>query len=569
MAFRGHTLDRNYHFEYALGLWAFGTVQVLKDRRTDKLKTCKMVRKELVRNTADAMARLHRLRDLQHEHICAITDIDEDQWCMYIIYDKCQGGDVADWITRVQEEGNWLQEQTVAEYMRQTLIALAFAHGARASHRDLRPSNLALSSKLPDAKVMVADVGLADILDPQDEVVGSTMSPYAAPELRSMLGLQQPMDGASADMWSVGAIAHQLLVGTPPPKPERMSGPWAALTRGSVALCRETSDAWDSRSDLSRDFVRRLLKPRASERPSAAAMLQHPWIRSCYSLDFDLWSPEAEAVADIRSRLLCYLLAVLMLPARAQYRDVFQLRCAFASSDIDRDGYVPLAVARRLLRDRSALPSDADAALDATDVSRTGVVDLCALLAAWLITHSFCGPEEGEARRRQPRDLAQRLLRGFARTFGDAQRGVAASAESVAKRQDAVVVRELEMHAGVRYDDLIACLPEEDPFSFEALEAALCESQGRGTPLAVGEGGDSGEDSEHSWGDVLGLERVQDLVKNVFQTCGFAGAARSRWESQCEVVSLHNALSIPCSRSSKDSMVQQHVYRRSSGLGGA
>mmetsp|Transcript_788 Transcript_788/g.2032 ORF Transcript_788/g.2032 Transcript_788/m.2032 type:complete len:569 (+) Transcript_788:68-1774(+) len=567
MAFRSHALERNYHYEYALGLWSFGSVQVIKDRRTNKLKMCKKVRKECVRNMADAMARLHRLRDLQHEHICAITDIEEEQGCIYIIYDKCHGGDIADWITRVQEEGNWLQERTVAEYMRQTLVALAFAHGARASHRDLQPSSLALSSKLPDAKIMVADIGLAEILNPQDEVVDYMSSPYAAPELRTVMGLPQPgSECALADMWSVGAIAHQLLVGVPPPKPDGIAGPWNAISRSGLVLCREQADAWDSRSDLSRDFVKRLLKSKASDRPTAAAMLQHPWIQSCYPVDLDLWHPDSASLPDLRSRLMCYLLAVLLLPVSAQYREVFQLRSAFAASDIDRDGLVPAAVARRLLRDKGALPSDADAALDAVDVTRTGVVDLCALLAAWLIARSFCGIENGEPRCCRPADLSQRLLRGFFRAFGDAQRGVTDVA-SISRRHDAVVAREVEMHAGVRYDELIACLPDEDAFGAEALAAAISESQGRGTPLAVGEGGDHGEESELSWGDAIGLERVQDLIKNVFQTCGFTATPRGRWDGHCEVVSLHTALTVPYNNCSKDMVGQQRVHRRVSGSG--
>mmetsp|Transcript_71013 Transcript_71013/g.205878 ORF Transcript_71013/g.205878 Transcript_71013/m.205878 type:complete len:564 (-) Transcript_71013:191-1882(-) len=562
MAFRSLALDRKYHFEYDVGLWAFGTVQVVRDRKTDQLKMCKTVRKELIRNP-DAMARLQRLRELQHDHICALTDIVEDSARIHVIYDKCQGGDLAEWIIRVQEEGNWLQEQTVAEYMRQTLIALAHAHGTRASHRDLRPSSLFLSSKLPDAKVLVADLGLCEILDPQDEVTIAMQNPYAAPELGSGLTQTWVPLGPAADMWSVGAIAHQLLVGSPPQREDRSSGPWSALGQSGRATDREAADAWDNRTELSRDFVRRLLRQQAQERPTAATALQHPWIQMCFSLDLDHWHPSAEGLPDLRNRLLCYILSVVMLPAVMQYRDLFQLRSAFASFDTDRDGFIPKALAHRILKERGANASDAAAALDAVDVRRTGVVNLCVLFVACVIAQFYCGGEGSDTRMRRPGDFAQKLTSGFFQIFGDAQRMVA-SVPGVKSKMSSVVVREVEMHASVRYDELLDWFPEEDVFNAEALTSSIFDCQGRGTPLACEELGDESHESEHSWGEalgeVLGLGRMQDVVRTVFRTCGLSGVG-GHCDARCEVVSMQTAFSAPPGK-------DDHGYRRLNTPGG-
>mmetsp|Transcript_13741 Transcript_13741/g.34845 ORF Transcript_13741/g.34845 Transcript_13741/m.34845 type:complete len:572 (+) Transcript_13741:65-1780(+) len=548
MALRSHALDRKYVFEYDVGLWAFGTIQVLRDRESNELKTCKTVQKAMIRNPPEAVARLHRLRELQHEHISGITDVIEDQARIYVVSDKCQGGDLAEWIVRVQDEGNWLQEHIVAEYIRQTLIALHHGHGSRIWHRDLRPSSLVLTSKLPDAKVKIADFGLADIFDPLNENAVRMRSPYSAPEVAHSFhnpGSPSHLIGPAADMFSVGAIAHQLLVGSPPPRQDEGGGAWAALSRaGANALSRDPDfDTWMDRSSLSRDFVGKLLRQQAEERPTAAAALQHPWMQGCFSLDPAHWNFGSEATNDLKNRLICYMLAVMILPAFMQYRDLFQLRSGFASSDHDRDGFVSRALAHRLLKERGATASHAAAALDAVDVTGTGVVDICAISAAYVIAHGFCSVE-GEDRPRKPSDLVPRLLSGFFRTFGDAQRMVA-SVPSITGKYAAVILKEVELHLGVNYEELLSVFPDDDTFDKDGLIDMILEGHGHGTPLAAGDSGDENDGSENSWGETLSLGRVQDLMRGVFQTCGLGVAAVPCHPAPCEAVMRHSACAPP------------------------
>merc|ERR1719436_1235042 len=155
----------------------------------------------------------------------------------FIISDRCSGDDLAEWMEHLLEEDSWVQEQTVAEYTRQALIALAHSHSNRVYHRDLRPSNLVLSSAATDAVIKVCDCGLMPILDPEAEAAQQNPSPYTAPEL--LTGLGRAVGGAP-DMWSVGAIAHLLLVGHAPRHGE---GAWRFLAG------RRGSDGWAERSD--------------------------------------------------------------------------------------------------------------------------------------------------------------------------------------------------------------------------------------------------------------------------------------------------------------------------------
>ncbi len=78
--------------------------------------------------------------------------------------------------------------------------------------RDLKPQNLLLSDNTPQAVLKIADFGFARHLQQQelaDTLCGSPL--YMAPEI-----LQSHKYDAKADLWSVGTILYELVVGRPP-----------------------------------------------------------------------------------------------------------------------------------------------------------------------------------------------------------------------------------------------------------------------------------------------------------------------------------------------------------------
>lgn len=503
---RSGVLERKYIFEYDVGLWTLGSVQVLRDRVSGELKTCKTVPKNRIRSPQDIVNRLRRLQELQHPHLCSVEEVLEDQSRYYIISDKCVGGDVAEWMVRVQEDGNWLQEQTVAEYVRQALIAIAHGHSNRVYHRDLRPSSLALTSKMPDAMVKVMDFGLASILDPEDAAVQKGPSPYTAPEVRTGFGRVVP---SAPDVWSIGAIAHALLVGHPPSQDEAVWGVGA----GGFLSRRNENDGWSERSTVSRDFVRRLLQ-QAGDRPTAARALQHPWLKGTVSLESAHWALGAETTRELQHKMLCYMTAVLLLPDSFSFQGFSQLRQAFAQIDADRDGLVARHFAHRLLKDSGVASEAAAAALDIVDVRSTDQLDLCATACAELITREFfpLGQLWGAI------ELAPRMLRRFFQSYGDHQQMVA-TMEGVSSKLCTATTRDIETFAGIQYDDVLAPFSEDGTIDAQQFASGLCRHGGRGTPLSLSQKVNDNE-PDSSWGDALRLEGLGDFVTSVFQTCG-------------------------------------------------
>uniref|UniRef100_A0A4W3KHN8 non-specific serine/threonine protein kinase n=1 Tax=Callorhinchus milii TaxID=7868 RepID=A0A4W3KHN8_CALMI len=127
----------------------------------------------------------------------------------------CNGGDLADYL---QVAKGTLSEDTIRIFLQQIAAAMRVLHSKGIIHRDLKPQNILLSnisrkkSNVNGIRVKIADFGFARYL--QSNMMAATLcgSPmYMAPEVI----MSQHYD-AKADLWSIGTVIFQCLVGKPP-----------------------------------------------------------------------------------------------------------------------------------------------------------------------------------------------------------------------------------------------------------------------------------------------------------------------------------------------------------------
>eukprot|EP00927_Polykrikos_kofoidii_P001016 TRINITY_DN10368_c0_g2_i1.p1 TRINITY_DN10368_c0_g2~~TRINITY_DN10368_c0_g2_i1.p1 ORF type:complete len:513 (+),score=60.24 TRINITY_DN10368_c0_g2_i1:52-1590(+) len=498
---RQNALDTRYSVEYDVGLWMFGTISVVKDLETGELRSCKTVTKVAVRSVEVVVPALQALRGLKHPHICSVIDVLEDKDYIYILNEFCVGGEMTDLIDRL-ENSSWLQEQVCIAYMRQALLALNKSHSANIFHRDLSPSSMHLTSRLPDAQVKVIDFGLAGILDPDNAIIVNQPSRYTDPQV---LRSRSPVVDGSADLWSLGAMAHTLLIGRPPCNSEDgvVGGQWF----GVEIAYDDDDDCWSERSKLSRDFVMQLLG-RNGRRLTLACALQHPWIRGIQAICGVHWTADKGAAKETRHKAVCYLLSVLLLPVLVPFRDFEQLRLAFQQADTDCDGNVPRHVLQMLLLDRCQHFEAVDRALDIVDIGESEVMDLCGAACADLIARDFFGVGPSSQPLVGPfgaKDLMPRLLKRFFEAYADRNTRVTTTA-GIRGRLRTATTHAIERHARVCYDDILASFPDNDGMDSQMLAARLSVSQGQGTPLYVCE--ESLSIKKHScgdWGSGFGL----------------------------------------------------------------
>ncbi|XP_051980640.1 serine/threonine-protein kinase ULK2-like isoform X4 [Xyrauchen texanus] len=154
------------------------------------------------------------LKELQHKNIVALYDVQETPSSVFLVMEYCNGGDLADYL---QVKGT-LREETIRIFLQQIAAAMRILNSKGIIHRDLKPQNILLSytgrkkSSINGIWIKIADFGFARYL--QTNMMAATLcgSPmYMAPEVI----MSQNYD-AKADLWSIGTVIYQCLVGKPP-----------------------------------------------------------------------------------------------------------------------------------------------------------------------------------------------------------------------------------------------------------------------------------------------------------------------------------------------------------------
>ncbi|XP_029339053.1 serine/threonine-protein kinase ULK2 isoform X3 [Mus caroli] len=154
------------------------------------------------------------LKELQHENIVALYDVQELPNSVFLVMEYCNGGDLADYL---QAKGT-LSEDTIRVFLHQIAAAMRILHSKGIIHRDLKPQNILLSyatrrkSSVSGIRIKIADFGFARYLHSNTMAATLCGSPmYMAPEVI----MSQHYD-AKADLWSIGTVIYQCLVGKPP-----------------------------------------------------------------------------------------------------------------------------------------------------------------------------------------------------------------------------------------------------------------------------------------------------------------------------------------------------------------
>ncbi|NWI17183.1 MK15 kinase, partial [Crypturellus soui] len=195
---------------------AYGIVWKAVDRRTGETVAVKKIF-DAFRNRTDAQVRIHfclfPLQEFgEHPNIIKLHDViraqnDKD---IYLVFESMETD-----LHAVIKKGNLLKDIHKCYILYQLLKATKFIHSGNVIHRDQKPSNILLDA---DCFVKLCDFGLARSLCQMNEDQGNPALTeyvatrwYRAPEI--LLSSQSYTKGV--DMWSIGCILGELLLGKP------------------------------------------------------------------------------------------------------------------------------------------------------------------------------------------------------------------------------------------------------------------------------------------------------------------------------------------------------------------
>jgi len=151
---------------------------------------------------------------IRSEHVARVLDVGTHRnGIPYIVMEYLEGEDLGQ---RIDRKGALTVPQAV-DFVLQTCEALAVAHAMGVVHRDLKPSNLFVSEGpdgLPFVKVL--DFGISKAADAVEHGVTTTSDVLGSPGYMSPEQMRATRDvDARADIWSLGMILWEMLVGSP------------------------------------------------------------------------------------------------------------------------------------------------------------------------------------------------------------------------------------------------------------------------------------------------------------------------------------------------------------------
>ncbi len=216
----GKTLIGKYRIEERLKEGGMGAVYRGTHVLMDKTVAVKVLRPALAADQK-IVARFSRearaASRISHPHALSVTDFGESEdGVVFLVMEFLSGTTLKETIKR---DGPMRLSQVV-EIVRQVGGALDAAHEQGVVHRDLKSENIMLLATNGPDYAKVLDFGIAKITEPEDGYDPSLTAPdlvigtpqYMSPEQCS----QSPEIDARSDVYSLGVIVYEMLVGHVP-----------------------------------------------------------------------------------------------------------------------------------------------------------------------------------------------------------------------------------------------------------------------------------------------------------------------------------------------------------------
>ena len=205
---------------------------------------------------------------LNHPNIVSMREVYHQPTKSYLIMEPMFGGELFDRIVKKQ----CYTEAEACDSIVKVANAIQYCHSKGIVHRDLKPENLLYANTSDDARLTVADFGLAKRVLSIDELMTSACGTpgYVAPEVLTQNGYS-----ASADYWSLGVICYILLCGFPPFYDEDNQELFRNIKAGNYDF---PTPYWDDISPHAIDFVKGLMTVDATQRLNYNSIMAHEWV---------------------------------------------------------------------------------------------------------------------------------------------------------------------------------------------------------------------------------------------------------------------------------------------------
>ncbi|KAJ1963226.1 spindle assembly checkpoint kinase [Dipsacomyces acuminosporus] len=246
-----------------LGKGKFGRAYLAREKNTNFICALKvMFKSELQESKIEKQLRreVEIQTHLRHPHILRLYGYFHDEKRVYLILEYAAHGEM---YKLLQKQGSFTEPEA-AKYIAQMATALEYLHKKHVIHRDIKPENLLLSA---NGDLKIADFGWSvHAPNSRRRTLCGTLD-YLPPEM-----VEGRDHNASVDLWSLGVLTYEFLVGVPPF--EDLQSHKATYRR----IAKVDLHIPPYVSPEAADLITRLLQYDGGKRMPLGQVLRHPWI---------------------------------------------------------------------------------------------------------------------------------------------------------------------------------------------------------------------------------------------------------------------------------------------------
>ncbi|HJU76250.1 MAG TPA: serine/threonine-protein kinase [Gemmatimonadaceae bacterium] len=270
-------LSRRYRVDREIGAGAAATVYLAEDLRHKRNVAIKVLRPELGTTVAGErfLREIEIVAQLLHPHILGIIDSGEAEGLFFYVMPYVEGETLRQRLEREHD----LPIDEALSIVRDVADALAYAHRRGVVHRDIKPENVLLFER----HALVTDFGIARAIvsarhakDAEYPHAARITAPGVSLGTPQYMAPEQAAGDADvdhrADLYALGILAYELLVGAPP-----FTGPTAQhVIAAQVARVPEPLSRVRRAIPVSLEkLVMRCLEKRPADRWQSAAEFVH------------------------------------------------------------------------------------------------------------------------------------------------------------------------------------------------------------------------------------------------------------------------------------------------------
>jgi aurora kinase, other len=253
---------KDFEIGRPLGRGKFGDVYLAREKKSKFIVAIKAIKKSQLQKAGVE----HQLRreieiqsHLRQKNILRMYGYFFDEKRIYLVLEFSPGGELYKQLT---SRGRF-SEATTARYILDLARAFGYCHAKHVIHRDIKPENLLIGQ---NGNIKIADFGWSVHAPTSRRTTLCGTLDYLPPEM-----VEGREHDATADVWSLGVLMYEFLVGNPPFEAEGYRATYRRISSVDLRFPPTVTP-------MARDLISRFLVKEQAKRIKLEDVPKHPWI---------------------------------------------------------------------------------------------------------------------------------------------------------------------------------------------------------------------------------------------------------------------------------------------------